>query len=68
MVLGSKFAEKVNITTEFSIFTLEENNYILLAGCDAAVYFVEPIHKNSPTFVCGHRFSTYLMTDAKICW
>ena len=56
-------SEKVNITTEFCIFKLEENNYIFLDALvyfgDALVYLAEPMHKKcSITFVWGHPFST----------
>ena len=45
-------SEKLNITTEFCIFELEENNYIFLAGGDALAYLAEPMHKKcSTTFV-----------------
>ena len=60
-------SEKVNITTEFCMFKLEENNYIFLAGGDAPVYLAEPMHKKgSITFVWDHPFSTYLMTYANM--
>ena len=40
---------------------MEENSDIFLAGGDALVYLVEPVHKKySTTFVCGHPFSTYV--------
>ena len=55
---------KVNITTEFCIFKLEENNDIFLAGRDALVYLAGPMHKKySTTFVWGHPFSTYVSYD-----
>ena len=61
-------SEKVNITTEFCIIKLEENNDIFLAGGDALVFLAEPMHKKySTTFVWGHDLvGTCLMTDAKI--
>ena len=49
--------QKVNMTTEFCIFKLEENNHIFLAGGDALVDLAEPMH---------NQFM--VMTDAKICW
>ena len=52
-------SEKVNITAEFCIFKLEENNYIFLTGGDALVYLAEPMRKKCTiTFVLGHLFST----------
>ena len=55
--------KKVNITTEFCIFKLEENNDIFLAG-DAQVYLAEPTHKKySATFIWGHSFGTYVFYD-----
>ena len=52
-------SEQVNITTEFFIFKLEENNDIFLAGGDALVFLAEPMHKKySTTFAWGHPFST----------
>ena len=61
-------SEKVNITTEFCTFKLEENNDIFLAGGDALVYLAEPMHKkHSTTFAwCHYLVRTYLMTNAKI--
>ena len=57
-------SEKVNITTEFCIFKLEENNDIFLAGGDALVYLAEPMHKKySTTVVWGHPFSTMSSYD-----
>ena len=57
-------SEKVNITTEFGIFKLEENNDIFLAGGDALVYLAEPMHKKYSTkFVWGHPFSTHVSYD-----
>ena len=57
-------SEKVNITTEFCIFKLEENDDIFLAGGDSLVYLAEPMHKKySKTFVWGHPFSTYVSYD-----
>ena len=40
-------SEKVNITTDFCVFKLEENNDIFLAGGDAVVCLAEPMHKKS---------------------
>ena len=55
---------KVNITTEFCIFKLEENNDIFLAGRDVLVNLAETMHrKYSTTFVWGHPFSTYVSYD-----
>ena len=57
-------SEKVNITTEFCIFRLEESNYIFLASSDALVYLAEPMHKIcSTTFGWGHPFSKYVSYD-----
>ena len=57
-------SEKVNITSEFCIFKLEENNYIFLAGGDALVYLAELIHKKYSTiFAWGHPFSKYVSYD-----
>ena len=43
---------------------MEENNDIFLAGGDALVYLVEPMHKKySTTFVWGHPSSTYVFYD-----
>ena len=42
---------------------MEENNDIFLAGGDALVYLAEPMHKKYSTFLGGHPFSTYLMTN-----
>ena len=57
-------SEQVNITTEFFIFKLEENNDIFLAGGDALVFLAEPMHKKySATFAWGHPFSTYVSYD-----
>ena len=40
---------------------IEENNAIFLAGGDALVYLVVPMHKKySTTFVWGHPFSTFV--------
>ena len=39
---------KGNITTEFCIFKLKENNYIFFAGGGALVHLAEPMHKNAP--------------------
>ena len=66
MYLWSK-SEKVNITTEFCIFKLEENNYIFLAGGDALVYLAEPMHKTClTTFVWGHPFSRYVRMYVRV--
>ena len=47
-------SEKVNITSEFCIFKLEENNDTFLAAGDALVYLAEPMHKKySTTFAWG---------------
>ena len=46
-------SEKVNITTEFCTFKLEENNDIFPAGGDALVYLAEP-----------KLVRTYVMTNA----
>ena len=43
---------------------MEENNNIFLAGGNALVYLAKPMHeKYSTTFVWGHPFSRYLMTN-----
>ena len=56
--------KKVNITTEFCIFKLEEDNYIFLAGGNALVYLAKPMHKKCSTaFAWGHPFSTYVSYD-----
>ena len=61
-------SEKVNITSEFCIFKLEENNYIFLGGGDPLVYLAKPMHKKcSITFVWGHPFSTYVRTYVRVC-
>ena len=44
---------KGNITTEFCIFKLKENNYIFFAGGGALVYLAEPMHKNAPQHLFG---------------
>ena len=51
-------SEKVNITTEFCTFKLEENSHIFFTGGDALVYLAEPMHKKYSTFVWGHPCST----------
>ena len=63
----------MNITFEFYIFKLEENNYILFSGGDALVYLAKSMHKNAPQHLFGatHLVGRYvlgLMTDTKICW
>ena len=68
-------SEKVNLTTEFCIFKLEESNYIFLAGGNALVNLVpmepipvEPMHKNVLQRLLGAtHLVRHLMTDAKIC-
>ena len=58
--------EKVNITSEFCIFKLEENNN--LGGGDVLVYLAKPMHKKcSITFVWGHPFSTYVRACVCVC-
>ena len=43
---------------------MEENNHIFLAGGDALVYLIGPMHKKySTTFVWYHPFSTYVSYD-----
>ena len=43
---------------------MEENNYIFLAGVNALVYLVEPVHKkHSTTFAWGHPCSSYVSYD-----
>ena len=43
----------MNITTEFCLFKLEENNYIFLVGGDAVVYLAKPMHKNVSQHLFG---------------
>ena len=38
---------------------IEENNNIFLAGGDAPLCLVEPMHKKYSTFVWGHPFSMF---------
>ena len=59
-------SEKVNITTEFCIFKLEENNYIFHASPPGAlVYLAEPMHKkNVPQHLFG---ASHLVRDV-ILW
>ena len=67
---------KMNITTEFCTFKLEENNDIFLAGGDTLVYLAENIEKYQiskndiendkkypTTFVWGQPFSTCVSYD-----
>ena len=43
---------------------MEENNSIFLAGGDAVVYLVKPMHKKySAPCLGGHPFSTYVSYD-----
>ena len=43
---------------------MEENNDIFIAGSDALVYLIEPMHKKYSTkLVWGHPFSTYIFYD-----
>ena len=57
-------SEKVNISTEFCIFKLEENKDTFLAGSGVLVHLAEPMHKKySTTFVSGHPISTYVSYD-----
>ena len=58
-------SEKVNITTEFYIFKLEENNYIFLAAFSFP--FLATFSKQH-LFGATHLVRTYLMTDARIYW
>ena len=55
-------SKKVNITTEFCIFKLEENNDIFLASSDALVYLAKSMHKKCSTILVG---ATHLL---RILW
>ena len=60
MVFAVKIG-KSEITTEFCMFKLEENNYIFDY---ALVHLAEPMHKKcSTTFAWGHSFSRYVSYD-----